>query len=184
MQVCKKRDNRSMISPSRAVFALVGLLAVAAPCSAQEIPGYPTSFLEFDFREVAMLPPYCKYTIYFRDKVPGGLNQTEKARWVAAIGPTFEALHHYCFALMKTNRATLLARDPKVRHFYLEDSLSEFDYVIERSADDFVLLPEILNKKGENLFRLNRAPVALVVLERAVELRPDRASRRRKICRW
>ena len=167
------RSEQQMISPLRDVLILSGWLTFAAYVPAQDIPGYPSSYMAFDPREIALLPPYCKYTIYFRDKVPGGANAAERQRWVEVLGPTFEALHHYCFAMMKTNRAILLARDARVKQFYLTDSISEFDYVIERSSEDFVLLPEILTKKGENLFRLNRAPVALLVLERAAELRPD-----------
>ena len=120
-----------------------------------------------------MLPPFCKYTIYFRDKVPGGGDAQQIARWRATLGPSFEHLHHYCFGTMKTNRAVLLARDAQVRTFYLGDALKEYDYVITRVPEDFVLLPEIFTKKGENLVRLNRGPLAVVEFERAAALRPD-----------
>ena len=123
--------------------------------------------------EVALLPAYCKNTTYFRDKVPGGMNSNEIARWTAAIGPEFIHLHHYCFGLMNTNRAVLLARDGQVRLSYLAASLLEFDYVIQRSSESFVLLPEILTKKGENLIRLGKAPVGILELERAADLKPD-----------
>jgi tetratricopeptide (TPR) repeat protein len=139
---------------------------------AQEIPGYPP-VEAFDAREVAMLPPYCKHTFYFRDKVPGGGSAEQLARWRSVLGPPFENLHHYCLGIMKTNRAVLLARDAQVRQFYLNDSLHEFDFVIDRSPDSFILLPEILNKKGENLVRLNKGPQAVLQFERAVALRPD-----------
>lgn len=146
--------------------------AQAVAANAQEIPGYP-SIEAFDAREVAMLPNYCKHTIYFRDKVPGGSNGEDILRWRAFFGPTFEALHHYCFAIMKTNRAVLLARDSQTKQFYLSDSIREFDYVLDRAPQDFVLLPEILSKKGENLIRLKRAPTAVVEFERAASLKPD-----------
>lgn len=154
--------------------ALVVLIAtVCIAARAQEIPGYPTNFDAFDPREVAMLPPYCAFTQYFRAKVPGGNNELAIARWAAELGPTFIHLHHYCFALMKTNRAVLLARDARIKLFYLNDSLQEFDYVIDRAPPEFILLPEILTKKGINLVRLQKGPVALVEFERAAELKPD-----------
>ena len=74
---------------------------------------------------------------------------------------------------MKTNRAMLLSRDRQVKFAYLTDSIREFDYVIQRAPENFVLLPEILTKKGENLIRLGRAPVGIMELERAAELKPD-----------
>lgn len=137
------------------------------------IPGYPDTIDAFDPREVALLPPYCAYTHYFRAKVPGGNDVQKTQAWRSTLGGTFEHIHHYCFGLMKTNRAILLARSNQSRMFYLNDALLEYDYVIERAPADFVLLPEILTKKADNLFQLNRAPVAIFQLERAIDLKPD-----------
>jgi hypothetical protein len=155
--------------------ALCGLLVMTA-CSgahAQEIPGYPTNFDAYDPREVAMLPSFCAHTQLFRVRVPGGDDPAQIARWQSVFGDMFQHLHHYCWGLMKTNRGVLLARSGPVREFYLRDSLQEFDYVIERSPPNFILLPEILTKKGENLVRLGRGPVALMEFERAIELKSD-----------
>ena len=147
------------------------LLGVQVVAHAQGgVPGYPESFMSFDSREVAMLPAYCKHSEYFRQKVPGGSNPDEVAKWRSVMGMSFVHIHHYCFAMMKTNRAMLLARTPYYREYYLRDSLGEFDYVIERLPPEFVLLPEILTKKGENLIRLGRGPLAILELERAIEL--------------
>ena len=147
------------------------LFGVKASAYAQGgVPGYPESFMSFDSREMAMLPAYCKHSEYFRQKVPGGSDPDEVAKWRSIMGMSFVHIHHYCFAIMKTNRAMLLARTPYYRNFYLRDSLGEFDYVIERLPAEFVLLPEILAKKGENLIRLGRGPLAVLDLERAIEL--------------
>ena len=89
------------------------------------------------------------------------------------MGATFNAMHHYCAGLIETNRAKFLSRDPQERLFYLSHSIEEFDYVIKRAPRDFILLPEILTKKGENLIRLGRAHLAIVELQRAIDLRPD-----------
>lgn len=153
--------------------ALVAVAGVAA--QAQEIPGYPTNWDAYDRREVALLPPYCVYTEMFRSKrVPGGENSDEFARWQALFGKsTFHHLHHYCWALMKANRGLFLAREPWLRESYLGYSIEEFDYVIERAPDDFLLLPEILTKKGEILVRLRKGPVAVTSFERAAQLKPD-----------
>ena len=55
----------------------------------------------------------------------------------------------------------------------MSDSIGEFDYVITRAPEDFILLPEILTKKGENLVRLGKGPVGVTQFERAMELKPD-----------
>lgn len=147
--------------------------ALCMGASAQEVPGYPANFDAYDPREVALLPPYCKYTQVFRERVPGGSNVEEGSRWQAILGPTFFAMHHYCWGLMKANRGTLLARSTSAKMAYLSYSIEEFDWVIQRAPEDFLLLPEILTKKGEVLVRLGKGPLAMISFERAAELKPD-----------
>jgi tetratricopeptide (TPR) repeat protein len=137
------------------------------------IPGYPASIEAYDVREIAMLPDYCRYTQLFRDSVPGGADQSKAQRWRALMGDTFNHLHHYCWGMMKTNRAMILARTREGRIYYLNSANGEFDYVIQRAPRDFVLLPEIVTKKGENLIHLGRGQVALLVLEEATKIKPD-----------
>jgi tetratricopeptide (TPR) repeat protein len=74
---------------------------------------------------------------------------------------------------MKTNRALLLARDAYTRRFYLSDANTEIEYVISRADKDFVLLPEMLTRKGENLVHLGQGPVAVLEFERAIEVKKD-----------
>src|SRR5882762_6337599 len=151
-----------------AVLAASSLFAAAIPAHGQGgVPGYPDRVDAYDPREVALLPRYCIHTQLFRGRVPGGNNPDEIERWYSIMGETFNAMHHYCWGLMKTNRATLFARGQKIRMFYLEDAISEFDYVIERAKPDFVMLPEILTKKGENLIRLGRGSFGIRELQRA-----------------
>ena len=140
----------------------------------QGAPGFPEDVRRgFDPREVALLPPYCAYTQLFRDNVPGGMDPDEIKRWTAILGPTYIHMHHYCWGLMKTNRALLFVRSKKFRDYYLRDSLQEFDYVINRATPGFRLLPEIHTKKGQNLLRLGRTAEGLQELERAIALKPD-----------
>lgn len=153
--------------------ALGAVLTIGTAAYAQMIPGYSNKVEEYDAREVAMLPRYCHYTQGFRDRVPGGNNPDEIKRWYSVMGEIFNAMHHYCGGLMKTNRAILLARTQQARTFYLSESIGEFNYVIERAPSDFVLMPEILTKKGENLIRLGRAALGIREFERAIEVKPD-----------
>jgi tetratricopeptide (TPR) repeat protein len=155
------------------LLALGVILATGVPTYAQDIPGYPASIYDYDPREVAMLPRYCAYTQGFRDHVPGGNNPAEIQRWSSMLGETFNAMHHYCYGLIKTNRGVLLSRTEQSRRFYLNDAIGEFDYVLDHAPPDFVLLPEILMKKGENLIRLDQVGNGNLLLERAIELKPD-----------
>ena len=170
---------RAVRAGYRVAGALLALTILASPihrAQAQEaldVPGYPPTIDGYDPREVAMLPKFCTYAQIFRDHVPGGSDRNELERWTAIMGATFNNMHHYCWGLMKTNRALFLVRDVDRRQFYLRDSITEFDYVIRGAPDDFILLPEILTKKGENLIRLRKGPLGIYALQRAAELKPD-----------
>jgi hypothetical protein len=158
------------------VFAIAsaGILASGRDCQAQvPIPGYPNTAEALDPREVALLPRYCIYTQMFRDKVPGGNDPATIKGWYDKLGPTFHNLHHWCLGLMKTNRAILLSRTEQARQFYLNFSIVEFDYVIRTAPPDFVLLPEMLTRKAQNLILLDKGPVAVLELERAISLKND-----------
>ena len=163
---------------SKAVIVLAGLFVISLECPADPadprlISGYPVDIRKYDAREVAQLPRYCIYTQDFRDRVPGGNNRAEQEKWYRLQGPTFHAMHHYCWALMRTNRASTPTLTKQGRDWYLQGAISDLDYVLERATANFVLLPEILTKKGENLIRLQRGPLAEPTLRRAIELKPD-----------
>jgi tetratricopeptide (TPR) repeat protein len=150
---------------------LPALLLVVCNSYANNIPGYPDSVEALDPRDVAILPRYCKSTQLFRDEFHP--NQSEIAHWYEVMGPAFHAMHHYCWALMETNRAMLLARSKRVRDFYLDSAVGNIDYVIRNSPPDFVMLPEILTKKGENLLRLDRTALGIAALQQAIRLKAD-----------
>lgn len=122
---------------------------------------------------MAMLPQYCKYSMIYRDKVPGGNDPAKIEHWRGILGPGYSHIHHYCNGLIQTNMAMLRADNKKSRVSLLEISLSEFDYVIRNVPEDFVLLPEILTRKGENLIRMGRGPESIQVLQRAMRIKPD-----------
>ena len=168
------KASKSVRYLCQAAFALGSVLAAGIPGHSQGVPGYPEDVrYGFDPREVALLPHYCIYTQLFRGRVPGGDNPGEIQRWSSIMGPTFNHMHHYCWGLMKTNRAMFLVHTQQFRTYYFRESVGEFDYVIERAPPDFKLLPEILTKKGENLIRLGKGPQGVQELEKAIALKPD-----------
>jgi tetratricopeptide (TPR) repeat protein len=155
------------------VLMLANILAISIAAAASDTPGYPEMIEAYDSREVAMLPAYCKYTAEFVQRVSGRKDPAEGKKWREVLGSTFAALHHYCWGLMHTNRALFLTRTQQRKSFHLVTSIHEFDYVLRHATSDFILLPEILTKKGENLIRLGKGPVAVLELERAIRLKPD-----------
>jgi tetratricopeptide (TPR) repeat protein len=125
----------------------------------------------FEPRDFTMLPAYCKHTKVFNEEGRG--DPAEYERWLTVMGPTFHHMHHYCYGLVQTNRATFFSRTPEERTSNLAYSLGEFDYVIDRALPHFVMLPEIHTKKGENLIRLGEGSRGMREFLRAIELKPD-----------
>ena len=129
---------------------------------------------QFDPKQLAMLPPYCKYTQLYRQNVPGGNDPQQIERWTSVLGQeNFIHMHHYCLGLESANRALYFTSTKQDRDRELTAAVREFDYVVDRVAPDFALLPEILTRRGENLLRLGNAPQGVVDLNRAIALKPD-----------
>jgi len=129
---------------------------------------------KYDERQLPILPPYCKYTQAYREAVPGANDPAQIERWSSLLGrENFFHLHHYCWALEAINRAQYFERDKNLREGNLRASIGDVDYVLQRVKPDFVLLPEILTKKGETLIQLGRGPEAAVEFQRAIEKKPD-----------
>src|SRR5512136_852681 len=152
---------RGRISVTRSfpkTFACWGFaLALLAPMyveAEEEIDAQQT----YSPSEIYLLPPYCKYTPIFRDRVPGGSNAAEIERWTNKMGgeSVFRHMHHYCRGLMSTNRGAFISRTRQDRDHNFAVSISEYEYVIQRMPPNMYLLPEIHTKKGETLARLNR----------------------------
>ena len=121
-----------------------------------------------------MLPTYCRNAQVYREHVPGGNNPKEIEYWNNAMGASnFLHMHHYCQAIEHIHRAQFQRSTVPERNWQLHRSLVEFDYVLERVKPDFVLLPEILTKKGESLARLDRAPEAVRAFMQAINLKPE-----------
>lgn len=95
--------------------------------------------------EWAFLPPYCPDTNQFGKY---GQNSPNAPKWVAVMGQTFWDLHHYCFGILKFERAQRREYPPVIRDGLLTSALGEFAYVIRAMPPNYVLAPEIYTYVG------------------------------------
>src|SRR4051812_18946717 len=88
--------DKLLLARFTGLIALVGALTSANATNIMYAPKNEPKML-------ALLPPYCKYTTYYKDEVPGGKDPTEFERWNKIMGEkNFIHLHHYCFGLTNT----------------------------------------------------------------------------------
>ena len=120
--------------------------------------------------EVALLPEYCKHAQAFKEKY--GTQEGHK-QWLDRLGPTYLALHHYCWALIAIQRSLKPGVTKQDRDFNLRSAAADIYYVVERADASFVLLPEILTRRGESLRKLRDFPNAESSYRRAIEVKPD-----------
>lgn len=131
----------------RWLLALVSLTACTCAC-AQKPPNITPG-------EIALLPEYCPDTqgfkygdVYF--------NTSPRAKyWVGLMGPSFWAHHHYCWGLIKMRRATAAGVAPVLREGGLKAAIADYEYVINNSTPDFIMLPEVYLRMGEAYLLLN-----------------------------
>jgi tetratricopeptide (TPR) repeat protein len=155
------------VAARRALVAagLAAALALSCPARAQH---------KFTDQEIAMLPEYCITHPYIQLK-GGSSNPAASERWKTVIGPhPYAALHHYCWAQALTIRAKFFARTKQERYGALSMSIGDFDYVLNHVGGRyFILLPEILHKKGENLMELGQIGEAVSSFQQAMIAKPD-----------
>ena len=116
--------------------------------------------------ELRLLPPYCttKFTKGASRKDP------EVRHWVSILGENYSHIHHYCKGLNYAIRAN--AGGSNTSH-YLKQSLNNYDYVLGHMTPGFVLLPELLVKRGKTLQRQNRNEAAIGDFLKAIKAKPD-----------
>jgi tetratricopeptide (TPR) repeat protein len=126
--------------------------------------------------ERAVLPIYCKDTQGFAgygDKWGSNASPLAK-KWVAQMGETFWAMHHYCRGLVNRNRALRPGVPPRERKVLLEGAAGEYTYVLNNLKDpNFILLPEIYTRIGEARLLASDLGAAEKAFSRARAIKPD-----------
>jgi tetratricopeptide (TPR) repeat protein len=120
---------------------------------------------------MALIPRYCASAQGFGtnyERTPEG------QQWAARLGRrSFHAIHHYCWGQINLQRALRSSTPRRERDYLLGTIIADYDYVLEHADPDFVLLPEILTRKGEVELLRSRPADANKSFARARALRPD-----------
>lgn len=142
--------------------SLMGMvdLAVAAPADITEA-------------EMNLLPKYCPYTQTFKNGSPSYAPSPKARYWVAQMGGTFWAMHHYCWAQINMIRSRKAGVPAHERRQMWESARGDYLYVIENAAPDFILLPEIYTRIGEVELLLSQPDKAKNAFSHARQLKPD-----------
>lgn len=120
------------------VVAAIGLLS-----------NLPSKALEITGAERAVLPVFCQEQHHISK---GAQDPQRLARWESYMGSgTFQALHHYCWALVELARSYHPGYTQQDRNSMLKSAAGNIDYVIERSNRNSPLLPELYTAKGRAL---------------------------------
>lgn len=123
--------------------------------------------------EFALLPPYCYDTQGFKYG-DASYNPSPRAPyWVSLMGKSFWHMHHHCYGLVKMRRGLLTVGNPGTRKYLLQSAVDEFNYVIEQSDPDFVMLPEVFLRRGDAQLELQDVGGAMESYGIARRLKPD-----------
>lgn len=124
--------------------------------------------------EMALIPSYCKDTQGFGYGDATTNTSPRANHWVALMGKTFWAMHHYCAGLIKRNRAMKSGIRAEERRHLLKSAIDEYEYVLNNNKDaDFVLLPEIYTRIGEASILISDPVAAEKSFSRARQIKAD-----------
>lgn len=124
--------------------------------------------------ELALLPDYCRAKGWGeRYGYVNGPTASQSAYWLSRLGPSWKGLHHYCWGLVNVRRALAAGVPPRVRSHLLATALNDYEYTLQNSTPDFVLLPEIYLRVAEAHALLNNQVAANAAYRRARSIKPD-----------
>lgn len=143
------------------------LLALLSPWAQAQMPPDITR------GEFALLPEYCPDTQGFKYGDATYNTSPRAGYWIGLMGPSFWHMHHYCWALIRVQRASAIGLPAPTRQGHLQAAVSDYRYVIVNATPDFVLLPEVFTRMGEAYASLENYGAAMDAFNRAREIKPD-----------
>lgn len=124
--------------------------------------------------EISLLPSYCKHTQTFTTDDPRSryIDSPAKSLYLT-LGPSYLALHHYCWGLIYKRRAEQPGLPQNTRRAYYENSINEYGFLLANSASDFALRPEAYLRIGEAYIALQAYSDAIEPLMRSIAAKAD-----------
>jgi len=141
------------------------LLATAGMASAK-----PTNVTD---AEMSLLPRYCPDTMGFKYGDAYSNTSPRASHWVALMGKGFWHMHHYCWAQINLSRSRRAGTPEQMRKALWESVRGDYLYVINNTAADFVMLPEIYSRLGEVELLLAQPKQANEAFAKSRQLKPD-----------
>jgi tetratricopeptide (TPR) repeat protein len=148
---------------SLACLATLGLSAGAAAMAPPNITN----------EEMKLIPPYCPDTNTFGYGGAQYNSSPNAPKWVAIMGPTFWAMHHYCWALIHLSRIQRPSTPEMVKRNTRLEALGDLHFVLEHGERSSVVMPEVLTKVGEVQLALGNIREANEAYSEARSLRRD-----------
>jgi hypothetical protein len=128
---------------------------------------------DFTVGERALLPPFCEETMGFRPGTDVGQMGPNAPYWFGVMGKSFVTMHHYCYALVKQQRALAPGQSAFNREALLSQAINEYQYVIDNALPNFVLLPDVFVQRGDVQALLKRYVDAIESYRSSRQRKPD-----------
>lgn len=110
--------------------------------------------------EYKALPEYCQCKLYYNHyndlRAEKARKSKKNLKLKRIFGSDYQHLHHFCWGLVKLERANAFNMGTEKRNFLLKSAVSEFDYVISRVGKNSPFLWMYHEKKGEALLLQNK----------------------------
>lgn len=168
-----RNECRPLAGVARRLAIATGIALSALSASLQSPPAAAYGGLsdyQLSAEEVGLLPEFCKHTQLIARRHG---NATDQQQWIERVGPSFLHMHHYCIAVVAYVRSFRHANTAADRNGYLVFAWQNLDYVVRNATPGFVLLPEVLYRRGQVRLRQGNAAEAKLDFEAALAADPS-----------
>lgn len=155
--MCSNRKENTLGIISRCIW----LICI---CLAGNASAVSMSKSEYD-----LLPVYCKNQGNVSERYYKPDNET---KWRRTLEKNYGHIHHYCWAMVHIARSYKAGLPESQRRYNLTSAIADIQYSLERSTEDFALIPEMYTRLGEAYLGLRDDKNAEVVFEKAWTVNP------------
>ncbi|CAH1386242.1 hypothetical protein [Candidatus Nitrotoga sp. M5] len=119
--------------------------------------------------ELSRLPILCQVKLGYSLKS----TQANIKLYAGKVGPDWQHIHHYCFALKFSNRYKNAYGNKGDQKFYFQSAMGEFKYIFDHSSPSFWMRPEMHVQKGKLFAAARSNAEAVKEFEHALQIKPD-----------